>query len=235
MYFYQQDTAMEQRLYPAARIAEYAGVTRQYINRYCKQHCPEAKVGTKIDISNPVMADFLAGKGVNLSEKLIPAEKRTSHLATTPVSQSESAAAKSQRKSPQKITATKNKTAEEIDISDHGNLTLNELCAYFGSDESYRGWLAAKKTQVGIVEGELKVKERLGQLVDRDLVEKAKFSLVDGFTSRLLTDFCKSSPIDLRAAFESGKDNIEIECLIRKLLSAQLNPLIKQLSDNARD
>ena len=233
---------MEQRLYPASKIGAACGVSRQYINRYVKEHCSEAKVGTKIDINHPVMHAFMESKGADMSNQLKPAEERTSHLATTPVSQSESKLAKSRRgngtgshATRQKITATQNKTVEQIDISDHGNLTLNELVAYFGSDESYRGWLAAKKTQTEIIEKEIKVKEKLGELISRDLVDKATFSLVDGFTSRLLTDFCKSCPVDLRAAFESGKDNIEIEVLIRKLVSLQLNPLIKKLSESTRD
>ena len=231
---------MEQRLYPASKIGAACGVSRQYINRYVKEHCSEAKIGTKIDINHPVMHAFMESKGADMSNQLKPAEERTSHLATTPVSQSESKLAKSRRgngtSTPRpKITATQNKTVEQVDISDHGNLTLNELVAYFGSDESYRGWLAAKKTQTEIIEKEIKVKEKLGELVSRDLVDKATFSLVDGFTSRLLTDFCKSCPVDLRAAFESGKDNIEIEVLIRKLVSLQLNPLIKKLSEATRD
>lgn len=231
---------MEQRLYPASKIGAACGVSRQYINRYVKEHCIEAKIGTKIDINHPVMHAFMESKGADMSAQLKPAEERTSHLATTPVSQSESKLAKSRRgngtKSERpKITATQNKTVEQVDISDHGNLTLNELVAYFGSDESYRGWLQAKKTQTEIIEKEIKVKEKLGELVSRDLVDKATFSLVDGFTSRLLTDFCKSCPVDLRAAFESGKDNIEIEVLIRKLVSLQLNPLIKKLSEATRD
>ncbi len=231
---------MEQRLYPAARIGEACGLTRQYINRYCKENCPEAKIGTKIDINHPIMHAFMESKGADMSNQLKPAEERTSHLATTPVSQSESKLAKSRRGNGTgthrpKITATQNKTVEQVDISDHGSLSLNEIVAYFGTDESYRGWLDAKKKQVEIIEKEIKVKEKLGELVSRDLVDKATFSLVDGFTSRLLTDFCKSCPVDLRAAFESGKDNIEIEVLIRKLVSLQLNPLIKKLSERARD
>lgn len=229
---------MEHNLYPAARIAESCGISRQGLNKFCREKCPEARVGNKIDINNPVMRAYMESKNADFSRQLKPAAERTDPQAKTPVSQSESKLAMSRKgngtsNQQPRLTATENKTVEQIDISDHGNLTLNEIVAYFGSDESYRGFLDAKKKQVEIIEKELKVKKQLGELIDRELVEKMNISIIDGFTSRLLTDFCKSAPVDIRAAFESDKDNIEIESLLRKLISLQLNPLVKQLSKEA--
>ncbi len=224
---------MEGRLYKAARIAEFCGVTRQYINRYCKEHCPEARSGRSIDISHPSMVQLLESKGVDLSKELKSAPERTSHLAKKPVTQSESRLSNRQARNTDDVGEIK--SVAKIEISEHGQLTINEIAAYYGDHEQYRGWLAAKKQQVEIIEKEIKVKERLGDLISRELVSKMNLSIVDGFTSRLLTDFCKSTPIDLRAAFESGKDNIEIEVLLRSLLSNQLGPMVKQISEQIGD
>ncbi|AKU42614.1 hypothetical protein [Vibrio phage H188] len=204
---------MEQRLYSAARVGEATGVTRQYINRYCKEHCPDAKIGTKIDINHPVMHAFMQSKGADMSAQLKPAEERTSHLATTPVSQRESKLSISRRgngtqSERPKITATQNKTVEQVDISDHGNLTLNELVAYFGSDESYRGWLQAKKTQVEIVEREIKVEEKTGEVVKRDAMKKSVFGFLEEMNSRLLVDSAVTIATKIYAHCESG-DTIE--------------------------
>lgn len=206
---------MEQRLYPASKIGAACGVSRQYITRYVKEHCPDAKIGTKIDINHPVMHAFMQSKGADMSDQLKPAEERTSHLATTPVSQSESKLAKSRRgngtgsgQPKQKITATQNKTVEQVDISDHGNLTLNELVAYFGSDESYRGWLQAKKTQVEIVEREIKVEEKTGEVVKRDAMKKSVFGFLEEMNSRLLVDSAVTIATKIYAHCESG-DTIE--------------------------
>jgi hypothetical protein len=204
---------MEQRLYSAARVGEATGVTRQYINRYCKEHCPDAKIGTKIDINHPVMHAFMQSKGADMSAQLKPAEERTSHLATTPVSQRESKLSISRRgngtqSERPKITATQNKTVEQVDMSDHGNLTLNELVAYFGSDESYRGWLQAKKTQVEIVEREIKVEEKTGEVVKRDAMKKSVFGFLEEMNSRLLVDSAVTIATKIYAHCESG-DTIE--------------------------
>ncbi|AUR89503.1 coil containing protein [Vibrio phage 1.124.O._10N.286.49.B1] len=206
---------MEQRLYSAARVGEATGVTRQYINRYCKEHCPDAKIGTKIDINHPVMHAFMESKGADMSAQLKPAEERTSHLATTPVSQRESKLSISRRgngtqseKPRPKITANQNKTVEQVDISDHGNLTLNELVAYFGSDESYRGWLQAKKTQVEIVEREIKVEEKTGEVVKREAMKKSVFGFLEEMNSRLLVDSAVTIATKIYAHCESG-DTIE--------------------------
>lgn len=228
---------MDARYYPAARIAEFCGVSRQYINRYCKDHCPEARSGWKIDITHPVMVELFEQKGVDLSKELRSAPARTHHRAEKPVSQSESRLSEggSSRQARNTDDIGVVPSAADIDISGHGNLTLNEIVARYGSSEEYRGFLDAKKKIVEIIERELKVQKQLGEVIDREIVKTAMISVIDGFTSRLLTDFCKSAPVDLRAAFESGKDNIELEKILRVLLSNQLNPLIKKLSEQVGD
>lgn len=230
---------MNKRLYPAARIAEACGISRQGLNKLCRNKCPDARSGNKIDINHPVMRAYMESKNADFSKHLKPADERTDPQASTPVSQRETKLSMARRgtgtQSPRPKQAQEDRPQpDDVDVSEYGNMTLNEIVAEFGTDENFRGFLDAKKKQVEIIEKEIKVKEKLGELVSRDLMDKTRFSLVDGFTSRLLTDFCKSSPVDLRAAFESGKDNIEIEALQRKLLSLQLNPLIKKLSEEAR-
>ncbi len=237
---------MEQRLYSASKIAAACGVSRQYIDRYVKAHCSEAKIGTKIDINHPIMNAFMESKGADMSNQLKPAKERTSHLATTPVSQSESKLARSRRGNgtgngapKAKITATQNKNVEQIDISDHGNLTLNELVAYFGSDESYRGWLQAKKTQVEIVERQIKVDERKGALISRDFVSKAVFGLIEEFTSRILVDSSVTITTKCYAHAQSG-DNIEeatktVRGEISKPLKAAKDKITRNLKKREAD
>ena len=198
---------MAQRLYPAATIACANGVSRQYINRYCKENCPEAKIGTKIDINHPAMRSLFESKGVNPDEKLKPSKERTSHLATTPVSQSESKLSMSKRLIG-KTNSSGGKSIEEVDISEHGHLSLNEIAEHFGSDEMYRGWLAAKKSQIEIVERDLKVKERIGELVSRDYVSRYLFGLLEEMNSRLLVDSAVTIATKVFAHCDSG-DTLE--------------------------
>lgn len=233
--------SMEQRLYPASKIGAACGVSRQYITRYVKEHCQEAKSGTKIDINHPVMSAFMESKGADMSKQLKPAEQRTSHLATTPVSQSESKLAKSRRdsgtsKPRQKLTSTQNKTVEEIDISDHGNLTLNEIIAYFGSDESYRGFLDAKKKQIEIVEKELKVQKTKGEVIDRDFVSNHLFGVIQEMTSRMLVDYPRKIVEMIYAHCESGDTKEDAEATVReelgKPIKAAKAQVVKRIGEN---
>ena len=204
---------MEQRLYPAARIAEACGISRQGLNKFCREKCPDSRVGNKIDINHPIVRAYMDSKNADASKNLRPAEERTNPQASTPVSQRETKLSNSRRgkkndSTVKKITAVENKTAEEIDISDHGDLTLNELVAYFGTDESYRGWLAAKKTQIEIVEREIKVDEKTGEVVKRDLMKKGVFGFLEEMNSRLLVDSAVTIATKVFAHCESG-DTIE--------------------------
>lgn len=204
---------MEQRLYPAARIAEACGISRQGLNKFCREKCADARVGNKIDINHPVMRAYMESKNADFSKHLKPADERTDPQATTPVSQRESKLSISRRgngtqSAQPKLTAAENKTVEQIDIADHGNLTLNELVAYFGSDENYRGWLAAKKTQVEIVEREIKVDEKTGEVVKRDAMKKSVFGFLEEMNSRLLVDSAVTIATKIYAHCESG-DSIE--------------------------
>ena len=229
---------MEQRLYPVARIAEACGVSRQGLNKFCRERCPDAKVGTKLNINHPIVRAYMESKGADM-ERLKPAEERGDSRATTPVSQSESKLSKSRRHTTPsndrpKMTATTNKTVEEIDISDHGNLTLNELIAYFGSDESYRGWLMAKKTQTEIVERELKVHEKKGELISRDFVSKAVFGLIEEFTTRLLVDSSVSIATKVFAHCESGDSIEEATETVRNEISKPLKGAKAKITKNIK-
>ena len=224
-----------QRLYSAMRLSEALGVTRQYVSRYVKERCPEAKIGTKIDLDNPEILSLFASKGIDPSLKITTAPERTSPLATNKtVSQSRSKSTKAKQYRAD-VSTSSERDLSDLDISDHGDLTIREIASFYGSDEEYRGWLDARRKQVEIFEREIKVSKQLGDLIDRDMVSKFIISSIDGFNSQLLTDFCKSIPIDLRAAFESGKDNIEIEKLLRIKISAQLGPLTKKLAGSLND
>lgn len=238
---------MSDRLYSAMKIAEALGVSRQYVNKYCTKHCNEARSGigkgARININHPAMEALFESKGISPNSELKPAEERTSHLASKPVTQSESKAAKAKAKSKSSTTIG-NPTSksingaqnlEALDITEHGNLTINEIAAFFGSAPDYRDWLDAKKKQVEVIEKETKIKITLGEYIRKDVVDTLFIGVVDAFNSRLLTDFCKSAPIDLRPAFESGKDDIQVESIIRTMLEKEIVTIVKAQARFAND
>lgn len=230
---------MSSRLYSANKISEALGLSRQYVNKYCTKHCNDARVGSgkgaRIDINHPAMIALFESKGVDHTGEIKPAEERCDPQATRPVSQSESKSAMAKARSKSKPRAKPKsqpvingrKNLEEVDISEHGDLTINEIAAFFGSAPDYRDWLDAKKKQVEVIEKETKVKITLGEYIRKGVVDSLFIGVVDAFNSRLLTDFCKSAPIDLRPAFESGKDDIQIESILRAMLEKEIVTVVK--------
>lgn len=228
---------MEHRLYPAARIAEACGISRQGLNKFCREKCPDARHGNKIDINDPIMRAYMESKNADVSKQLLPADERTDPQATTPVSQRESKLSISRRGSgaanhQKKLTATQNKTVEQVDISDHGNLTLNELVSYFGSDENYRGWLQAKKTQVEIVEREIKVQEKTGEVVKREAMKKSAFGFLEEMNSRLLVDSAVTIATKIYAHCESGDSIEEATKTVREEISKSIKNAKAQIVRN---
>ena len=220
---------MTQRLFPAAKISESLGLSRQYVNRYCKENCPEAKIGTKIDINNPVMRTLFESKGVNPDEKLKQAKERSNHLATTPVTQSVSKVSMAKRK-----TFKPNgefKSIEDIDVSEHGHLSLNEIAEHFGTDDEYRSWLDAKKKQVDIAERELKIKEHIGELVSREFVHKYLFGLIEEMNSRLLVDSAVTIATKVYACCESGDSIEEATKIVRDEISKPIKGAKAQVTN----
>lgn len=238
---------MSSRLYSANKISEALGLSRQYVNKYCTKHCNDARVGSgkgaRIDINHPAMVALFESKGVDHSAEIKPAPERSDPQATKPVSQSESKSALAKAKSgaSQKPDKPKNnprnglQNLEALDITEHGKLTINEIAAFFGSAPDYRDWLDAKKKQVEVIEKETKIKITLGEYIRKDVVDTLFIGVVDAFNSRLLTDFCKSAPIDLRPAFESGKDDIQVESIIRNMLEKEIVTIVKAQARFAND
>lgn len=238
---------MSSRLYSANKISEALGLSRQYVNKYCTKHCNDARVGSgkgaRIDINHPAMIALFESKGVDHSADIKPAPERADPQAIKPVSQSESKSAmakaragsstKAKPKDKKVINGMEN--LEAIDITEHGKLTIDEIAAFFGSAPDYRDWLDAKKKQVEVIEKETKIKIQLGEYIRKDVVDTLFIGVVDAFNSRLLTDFCKSAPIDLRPAFESGKDDIQIESLIRSMLEKEIVTIVKAQARFADD
>lgn len=205
---------MEQRLYPAARIAEACGISRQGLNKFCREKCPDARVGNKIDINHAIMRSYMESKNADVSKQLLPAEERTDPQAETPVSQRETKLSISRRGKGTQSAPPKHKVnasieeIESMDTSEYGNLTLNEIVAAFGTDENFRGFLAAKKTQVEIVEREIKVEEKTGEVVKREAMKKSVFGFLEEMNSRLLVDSAVTIATKIYAHCESG-DTIE--------------------------
>tara|TARA_R110002020_G_scaffold431275_3_gene641288 strand:- start:269 stop:979 length:711 start_codon:yes stop_codon:yes gene_type:complete len=234
---------MEHNLYPAARIAEACGISRQGLNKFCREKCPDARVGNKIDINHAVMRAYMESKNADVSKQLLPAAERTDPQAVTPVSQRETKLSVSRRgKGAQSAPPPKSQSNEDSDdiesmaVSEYGNLTLNEIVAAFGTDENFRGYLDAKKKQIEIVEKELKVQKAKGEVIDRDFVSNHLFGVIQEMTSRMLVDYPRKIVEMIYAHCESGDTKEDAEATVReelgKPIKAAKAQVVKRIGEN---
>ena len=216
---------MKQRLFSAARVGEFAGVTRQYISGLCKNQFPDAKVGTKVNINHPGIKEFLESKGVDVNAHLKAAAERTSHLAKKSVSQRETKAQvrldKIKTDSVAGVSSTDPNEVprpNDIPVSGYTHMTLHEISMIHGTNEEFKQWLAARKTQEEVIERELKNKQRLGEVISREFVEKNIFGLIEELMSRLLVDAPNNLVSRVYAHKEAGDSKEEAAETIRREL-----------------
>lgn len=216
----------EQRLFKAARIAEMLGCSRQYLNRYVKEKCPDARTGIKIDINHSSMLALFKSKGVDSSKPLKMASERTSAQAKKPVSQRET---KSNKSRSAKVEFTDVPAQNSIPVSEYTNMTLSQIAMIHGTDEEFRGWLDARKKQEEVIERELKNKSRTGEVIDRDFVSSSLVSLIEELTSRILVDSPRKIVEIIYAHCESGDDKEDAEKSFRDELSKPIKVAKRQI------
>lgn len=209
----------EQRLFKAARIAEMLGCSRQYLNRYVKDKCPDARTGTKIDINHHSMLALFKSKGVDSSIPLKMADERSSSQAKNPVSQRET---KSNKAKPERIALTEVPARNDIHVSEYTNMTLSQISMIHGTEVEFKDWLSARKVQEEVIERELKNKQRLGEVIERDFVSRSIISLIEELTSRILVDSPRKVIETVYAHCESGDTKEEAEKSYRDEMSKPL-------------
>ena len=204
---------MNEKLLPAARIAELVGVSRQAITKHFGDSFPEAKVGTKWNVYHPGVFDYLSKRNVDIiNTKVKSAEKRRDKQAVNPVSQKRDVYSKSKE--------TVNVTVDGTpDISDYPDMTLRDIAQYHGTEDQFRSWADAyKKVQEGI-EREIRNKKLKGDVIDREYVEKYVLGLVEELTSRMLVDSPSNLVSRIYAHKDAGDSKEEAEETARRELS----------------
>jgi hypothetical protein len=224
---------MNEKLLSAARIAELAGVSRQIVTRLFNENCPDAKVGTKWDVYNPYIFEYLKERGVDVvGAKLQSAKERRDPQATKPVSQSrEKLSGRSGAIKPDGDQYGGAKL-DHADISDYPEMTLREISHLHGTEEEFRGWADAyKKVQDGI-EKEIKNKKLKGEVIERDFVITHVFGFMQEMASRMLVDYPRKLVEMAYAHCESGDPKEEAEASIREELGKPIQAAKAQIIKN---
>ena len=221
------------QLVKRAVIADAAGVTVATVSRFMKKggELEPAKVGSLIDIENPVAVRFIEAR---LGHHNDPTYKAPRNHATRVTPPAEDADAELKHR------YNMDKLAKRIrDLADK---PLSELVRIFGDDVQFEMWLKALKEIEAIDEKRIKNAELRAELVRRDAVQLGIIDPVDELFRKVLQDGCKTMATKAAAMAKSGRDTPEITEQLREIIStyfkaAQRNMLqaIERLAKKAND
>lgn len=219
----------DQRLYSASQIAEFIGISRQAAGQFLKRNAPESKVGTKFNVYDPIVEKWMNDRGVDVRVKEIRrAEKRLRKNATRGVSQSrDSIALHRDRLSQLESSQVDNDSLH--DLPEYGDMTLNDIVDKFGSLETFREHLQAKKLFEDAKEKELKNKKHKDEVIDREFVKKYVFGLIEELTTRLLVDSSVAIATKVYAQCESGDTIEEATKTVREEISKPIKAAKSQI------
>jgi hypothetical protein len=181
-----------------AELARVAGVSKQAISKLFKPGgtlC-DAKRDGKVDPQHPLVVEYLATKGVHyLPKTATNAEKPATNRAP-----------------PDGLDAL---PAHMDGLED---LTVRQIVTTHGSIDGFKRFVEIAKKIADLRLQEIKIARERGELVDRALVKRTIFALLDVATSRLVSDVPTTATKLVMARAESGgpEAQADIEAIIRK-------------------
>lgn len=209
---------MAQRLVNQSELSRIAGVSRMAISKAVRGVLSGALQGNKLDLDHPSVVKYLDGKQQEKAEAKKPTKKPAAKkTAPAPAP-----------KKAQKVIVPKAPPGS----TDFEEMTLKEIIGKFGTSYQFKDYLASWKTLADIRLKELQLKERNGQLIERDFVQSHVFALLDGMHKRLLMDTPKTIAAQVIAMTKSGANETEISRTVHDLISAQIISVQKKVRKN---
>jgi hypothetical protein len=212
-------------------LARIAGVTKGAITKASVVAFPDAVDGHRVDLDHPDVQRYLARRASApiraVESRYIPRSEPTPvrRIASIPppiaVDKSPvkpvKPASGGARSAP---TDDPGVTADEL--ADYAHWPLENLVRKFGTARDFIGWLDAWKRIAETRDKTLRVEERLGKLIPRELVSKYLFGHLRTLHTRLLTDTAATLARLLYSEMRAGRSVEELETILRERIGSQL-------------
>lgn len=216
---------MADQLETRSEFARRAGVSPSAVTQACRESgaLREACVGDLIDIGHEAARAYLRGKGI------VPPRAAIREPDPAP---------------PESADPPENYDLPELspnfrerypDVSTCLDLPLRVIVDEFGTIKKFREATTARKEIAAAHAQEIKNKERLGQLIERDFVETYVFGLLEELSRRLLSDAPRTI---VRSIYALAKANVGIEQAeldVKGQISANLKRAQEQMTRRLRN
>ena len=181
-----------------AELARWAGVSRAAVTKACKGPLYDAADSKGVDVSHPLVRQWLSSHGVTdlpgeEPAKPAPAKRRRSKP------QGKTPPPDTPKPPPPEPTAT-----IPYELRDLENLTVREVVMKFGSVDGFKRFVDSLKNIAEYKHRELRVRQQRGDLIEREKVAGLVFPLIDVAFSRLVSDVPESVSKMVVARCEAG-------------------------------
>lgn len=120
-------------------------------------------------------------------------------------------------------------------IQAFADMTLREVIQRYGTDQRFLEWLKATKEIETIQANRIKNAEKVGELVNRELMKKGVLDVLDGAFTRMMTDGAKSVAAQAHSMSQAGLPVEDIEQMVSKQLSTFIKPTKSKMARSVRN
>lgn len=210
-----------------ADLARMLGISRAAVTKRCAKSWAEACTGDRVDTDHPAIQEAGAARGAKLPKparaptKVVKAVASAPAEPTAPVKKFKSRGPKPTREQPEDLPDQPEDEGSLEDLADLG-LLVQPLLDRFKSAAAAREWAKFQSILETTAGRKLANAQARGEVIPREFVRSNVIGLIDGVTSRLLSDTPKTLCRQLYSLARSGAPVEDAEKMIRQLLGKQL-------------
>lgn len=224
---------MARRVASKSQFAKIAGVSKPSISTACQRIFPKALIGDGVDVDHADVQRYLAGKPgalARLAEFFALGGSAPTASRRPPPPPTNSPA----QRAAERRYAAPPPQSQRVDVEALLDLTLREIITQYESVAGLGQILDSVRKAVDIRERELKIAERTGRLISRELVRAIVFGPLEELFRRLFTDFVSTAARRGHALAASGGATEAHEQLLRDLLTKTIRPAKQALAKSLR-
>jgi len=175
---------MEKLYIKAVSIARLAGVKKQYVSTEKEKGNLIIDKNRMFDIDNPINADWLRRRGVDMDQLKKTAEAETEKKKLSDAKKKSSSTGR-KKKEVAKINKASGRMSEADFESLTGlpyklhNLTIEQLAMQYGAQMHLKSYIDILNVLMSAMKKDVEIQVRRAELIDRDLVNAHIFQFLD--------------------------------------------------------
>lgn len=211
------------RIISKAELSRWAGVSRAAVTKACKSFLSDAVLPSGVDVTHPLVRDWLRGHGVDTLPEVSAAAKQKGSKRT--------------RKAPARKPQPKQSVAQPTpppavhDLEHLEDLTIREVVMRYGSVDGFKRFVDSLKSISEYKYKELRAKQQRGDLVERHKVAGLVFPMIDVAFSRLVTDVPVAVSKSVVARVQSGGPETYTD--VQKIIRDANSRVLKNVKQSA--